>query len=57
MDAIPWYAWIVLLAIVMGGLVQVVRIVSTRNDGGRIDPDLRARVISLEQRIERLERR
>ncbi|GAA1140406.1 hypothetical protein [Ornithinicoccus hortensis] len=57
MDAIPWYAWIVLLAIAMGGLVQVVRLISSRDTADHIDPDLRARVISLEQRIDRLERR
>lgn len=56
MDAIPWYAWIVLLAIAMGGVVQLVRLASTRDDAAGSAPDLRARVISLEQRVERLER-
>lgn len=56
MEFIPWYAWIVLVAIVVGGLVQIVRI-ARQPHGGSDDSELRARVVSLEQRLERGDRR
>lgn len=56
MDFIPWYAWIVLVAIVVGGVVQVVR-QARGGDGAAGSPELRSRLVALEDRVERLERR
>ncbi|WP_181009864.1 hypothetical protein [Ornithinimicrobium sufpigmenti] len=55
MEYIPWYAWIVLVAIVVAGVVQLVRL--TRGDDPDASPEMRSRLVALEDRIERLERR
>lgn len=55
MESIPWYAWIVLVSIVVAGIVQLARL--PRGGGSQAEPELRARVIALEERIQRLEGR
>lgn len=55
MEFIPWYAWIVLVAIVVAGVVQLVRL--TRDHDPDTHPEMRARLVALEDRVERLERR
>lgn len=55
MEFMPWYAWIVLVAIVVGGVVQLVRL--ARSDDPDAPLEMRARLVALEDRVERLERR
>ena len=56
MEFIPWYAWIVLVSIVVAGVVQLVRL-TRDNDDPDTHPEMRARLVALEDRIERVERR
>lgn len=56
-DEFPWYAWIALAVILVAVVVQMARMARSRSQVAINDPELRARVISLEQRVERLERR
>lgn len=55
MEYIPWYAWIVLVAIVVAGVIQLVRLI--RSDDADTSPEMRSRLVALEDRVERLERR
>lgn len=53
MESIPWYAWIVLVSIVIAGIVQLARTMQSSQDD---QPDLRARIVALEERLNRLDR-
>lgn len=60
----PWFAWIVIVGIVMGGLVTIVKMRSERNDStakaleqnAAVNEALIARLEGIDDRLARLEK-
>lgn len=57
MEMIPWYAWIAIVAIFVGGGVQIAQLITGRSVEGREGSGLTDRMDELEHRLSELEAR